>query len=187
MSYDFNDAESNGNTGDLIPKGTVAPVILTIRPGGTGDGGWLTQSRSSPYQYLDCEFTITSGPFAKRKFWSLMMAGHATPDEEKVAKTIGITRSKLRGMLESARAIDPKDESEAAKAKRIVQGYGDFSGMEFVAKIGIEKGTGDYGDKNVFDNAVPVTSPEYAKAKAGAPSAPVQQAAPAANVPAWAQ
>jgi hypothetical protein len=77
MTYDFNDAESN--TGDLIPKGTVAPVILTIRPGGTGDGGWLTQSRNSPYQYLDCEFTVTAGPFAKRKFWTLLMAGHATP------------------------------------------------------------------------------------------------------------
>jgi len=190
MTYDFNDAESN--TGDLIPKGTVAPVILTIRPGGTGDGGWLTQSRNSPYQYLDCEFTVTAGPFAKRKFWTLLMAGHATPNEEKVAKTLGITRSKLRGILESARGIDPNDMSEAAKAKRIVNGYGDFSGMEFVAKIGVEAGTGGYADKNVFDNAVPVTSKDYAAAKSGAapafaPAAAAPVAAPAANVPAWAQ
>jgi len=79
--------------------------------------------------------------------------------------------------------------SEAAKAKRIVQGYGDFSGMEFVAKIGLEAGRDGYSDKNVFDNAVPVTSAEYAKAKAGASSAPAAHAAPAApaaNVPAWA-
>lgn len=186
MAYDFNDAESNTGTGDLIPKGTVAPVVLTIRPGSVGDGGYLSTSERSQYQWLDCEFTITAGPFARRKFWTLMMAGHATPDDERVAKTLGITRSKLRGILESARAIDPKDESEAAKAKRIVQGYGDFSGMEFVAKIGVEKGTGDYADKNVFDNAVPVTSPDYAKAKAGAPSAAPAAAAPAGNVPAWA-
>ena len=192
MAYDFNDAESNTGTGDLIPKGTIAPVILTIRPGHTGDGGWLTQSKNSPYQYLDCEFTITGGPFAKRKFWTLLMAGHATPNEEKVAKTIGITRSKLRGILESARAIDPKDESEAAKAKRIVQGYGDFSGMEFVAKIGVELGQNGYSDKNVFDNAVPVTSPDYAKAKSGASGAPAPaytpptNAVPAGNLPAWA-
>lgn len=192
MSYDFNDAESNSNTGDLIPKGTVAPVILTIRPGGTGDGGWLTQSRNSPYQYLDCEFTITGGPFARRKFWTLLMAGHSAPTEERVAKTLGITRSKLRGLLESARGIDPNDMSDAAKAKRIVQGYGDFSGMEFVAKIGIEKGGEGYSDKNVFDNAVPVSSPDYAKAKSGAASAPAAFASPppasnGAAVPAWAQ
>jgi len=188
MNYDFNDAESNNNTGDLIPKGTVAPVILTIRPGGVGDGGWLSTSERSEYQWLDCEFTVTAGPFARRKFWTLMMAGHSTPDAEKVAKTLGITRSKLRGILESARGIDPKDEGEAAKAKRIVSGYGDFSGMEFVAKIGVELGQNGYSDKNVFDNAVAVTSPDYAKAKAGAASpAPAAQAAPTANVPAWAQ
>ena len=198
MSFDYNDAESN-TSGDLIPKGTIAPVILTIRPGHTGDGGWLTQSKNSPYQYLDCEFTITGGPFAKRKFWTLLMAGHATPNEEKVAKTIGITRSKLRGILESARGInpnhgtDPNDkspEAEKARLARVVSGYGDFSGMEFVAKIGVELGQNGYSDKNVFDNAVPVTSPDYAKAKSGsAPAAPAYTP-PASNgaaVPAWAQ
>lgn len=187
MSYDFNDAESNNNTGDLIPKGTIAPVILTIRPGSVGEGGWLATSERSQYQWLDCEFTITGGPFARRKFWTLMMAGHATPDEERVAKALGITRSKLRGILESARGINPNDMSEAAKAKRIVTGYGDFSGMEFVAKIGVQAGTGDYADKNTFENAVPVTSPEYAKAKSGAAAAPAAPKAPAAsNAPAWA-
>jgi hypothetical protein len=192
MSYDFNDAESNTGGGDLIPKNTIAPVIMTIRAGSAGEGGWLTQSKSSPYQYLDCEFTVTSGPFARRKFWSLLMAGHSTPNEEKVAKTLGITRSKLRGILESARGIDPNDMSEAAKAKRIVTGYGDFSGVEFVARIGVQAGSGDYADKNTFEAAVPVTSPEYAKAKAGATgtagAAPVR-AAPVTNsaAPAWAQ
>ena len=69
MSYDFNDAESN--TGELIPKGTIAPVVMTIRPGKAGHGGWLTQSKNSDYQYLDCEFTITEGPHKNRKFWTL--------------------------------------------------------------------------------------------------------------------
>jgi hypothetical protein len=189
MTYDFNDAESNTG-GDLIPKGTVAPVRLSIRPGNVGDGGWLSTSASSDYQWLDCEFTITAGRYAKRKFWTLLMAGHATPTEEKVAKTLGITRSKLRGILESARGIDPNDMSETAKAKRIVNGYGDFDGLEFVAKIGVQAGTGGYSDKNVFDNAVPVTSKDYAAAKSGAaPAAPAAFAPPAGNsaAPAWAQ
>lgn len=192
MSMDFNDAESNGG-GDLIPKGTVAPVAMTVRPGSAGNGGWLTQSRNSPYRYMDCEFTITEGPFAKRKFWSNIMVDHDSPDEEKVAKTLGISRSKLRAILESAHGIDPKDESEAAKAKRIVTGYGDFSGLEFVAKIGIEPGSQGYSDKNGLDSAVPVTSPDYAKAKGGAATGKTSAAAaaPAASssnaVPDWAK
>ncbi len=183
MSYDFNDAESKSV--DLIPKGTIAPVIMTIRPGKAGDGGWLTQSRNSDYAYLDCEFTVTEGPFKNRKFWSLMMAQHPRPDEEKVAKTLGITRSKLRGVLESARSIDPTDESEAAKAKRIVTGFGDFSGLEFVAKVSVEKGTGGYDDKNGFDTAIPVTSKQHPKngGTSGASDAPAQQTS---NTPAWA-
>lgn len=186
MSYDFNDTESN--TGDLIPKGTVAPVVMIIRPGKSGDGGWLTQSKSSDYQYLDCEFTVSDGPFRNRKFWSLLMVEHPSPQEEKVAKTLGISRSKLRGILESARKVDPKDESEAATAKRIVTGYGDFSGMEFVAKVGFEKGQGDYADKNVLDVAVPITSKAYATAGSGANDAPAaeKQAAVSGDKPSWA-
>lgn len=185
MSYDFNDAERNEV--DLIPRNTVAPVIMTVRPGHAGDGGWLTQSKSSPYRYMDCEFTVTDGPFAKRKFWTNIMVEHDNPTEEKVAKTLGISRSKLRAILESARGIDPKDESEAAKTKRIVAGYGDFSGMEFVAKISVEAGSQGYSDKNGLDSAIPVTSPDYAKAKGAAP-APAQASTPAPSAaPAWAQ
>ena len=185
MTYDFNDAESNSGF-DLIPAGTIAPMIMTIRPGQAGDGGWLTPSNSSDYRYLNLEFVITDGPFAKRKFWGNMMVEHPRPTEERVAKTLGISRSKLRGILESARGIDPKDESDAAKAKRIVQGYGDFSGLEFVGKIAIQKGSGGYADKNELDCAVPVTSPDYAKAKSGAVAAPAAPKAPAAGVPSWA-
>jgi hypothetical protein len=78
MDFDYNSAESNGG-GDLIPKGTVAPVIMTIRAGAEGEGGWLTKSRSSDYKYLNCEFTVTAGPFAKRKFWGNLMAAHPDP------------------------------------------------------------------------------------------------------------
>lgn len=184
MNMDFNTAE--GNSFDLIPVGTVAPLIMTIRPGQAGDGGWLTQSRSSDYAYLNCEFAVTDGPFKGRKFWGNLMASHPDPEN----KAVNITRSTLRAILESARGINPTDDSEAAKAKRIVSGFGDFSGMEFVGKIGIEKGGEGYEDKNKLVAAIPVTSPEYAKAKAPANSAAPAASTPAPSggaVPAWAQ
>ena len=39
---DFNDAESQQSGFDLIPKGTVVPVRMTIKPGGYDDPsqGW---------------------------------------------------------------------------------------------------------------------------------------------------
>ena len=58
---DFNDAQSNTN---LIPKGTLAKVRLTIRPGGFDDasqgwtGGHATRG-STGAVYLNGEFTVT--------------------------------------------------------------------------------------------------------------------------------
>lgn len=186
MSMDFNDAESNTSF-DVIPSGTVAPMILTIKPGSTGEGGWESTSGTSNYTWLSCEFTITEGKFANRKFWQNMMV--SGPSEQ----AINITRSTLRGILESGRGIKPEDESEDAKKKRIVAGYGDFSGLEFVGKIGIEKakpGSG-YDDKNKLIAAVPVTSKDYAAAKSGASASGTPAPTPSnnsggANVPAWA-
>lgn len=187
MNMDFNDAESNSSF-DLIPSGTVAPMILTIKPGATGEGGWETTSATSSYTWLSCEFTITGGKYANRKFWGNMMV--SGPSEQ----AINITRSTLRGILESGRGIKPDDDSDDAKKKRMVANYGDFSGLEFVGKIGIEKGKDGYEDKNKLVAAVPVTSKDYAAAKSGASAsgssapAPSNSNAPASGgaVPAWA-
>lgn len=189
MSMDFNDAESNSGF-DIIPAGTIAPMIMTIRPGAIGDGGWETASNTSDVTYLNCEFQITAGKFKNRKFWQNMVVSGGKTDENGNSKAGNITRSTLRAILESARKIKPDDESDEAKKKRIVNSYGDFSGIEFVGKIGIEKGTGGYDDKNKLLAAVPVTSKDYATAGAVTTSAPAQTAAPANNgggsVPAWA-
>lgn len=191
MSMDFNDAESNSGF-DIIPSGTVAPMILTIRPGGYGDGGWETKSNTSDVTYLNCEFVITEGPFRNRKFWQNMVVSGGKTDENGNSKAGNITRSTLRGILESSRKIAPNDMSEEARAKRIVNGYGDFSTMEFVGKIGIEKGTGGYDDKNKLIAAVPVTSKDYAGAGEAkqfgqVAAGVVNQAAKASgSAPAWA-
>jgi hypothetical protein len=189
MSMDFNNAESN-NSFDLIPVGTVAPLIMTIRPGKHGDGGWETASNSSDATYLNCEFTVTAGPFKSRKFWGNMVVSGGKKDESGNSIAGNISRSTLRGILESSRKIKPADESEAAQKARMVDSYGDFSGMEFVGKIGIEKGTGQYEDKNKLTAPVPVTSAAYATAGAGsndAPPAQKQSAAASGGKPSWAQ
>ncbi len=187
MSYnaehDYNSADVGGGTFDLIPADTIAKVSLTIRPGGVGDGGWLTQSRTSDAQYLNCEFVVTEGDYTKPKFWSNLTVSGGKVDEKGHSKAGNITRATLRAILESARGIKPDDESDEAKRKRLVQGYGDFNGMEFIAKVGVEPAKGEYQAKNKLVGAITPDKPEYS----GAPSQPAGKGpAPAVQRPAWA-
>jgi hypothetical protein len=142
--HDYNTAETGGGSFDLVPANTVARVILTIRPGSEGDGGWLTQSKSSDAQYLNCEFTITDGEYAKRKFWGNLTVSGGKVNEEGQSIAGKIARETLRAILESSLGVRPDDESDEAKRKRLVSGYGNFNDMEFVAKIGIEPARGEY-------------------------------------------
>jgi hypothetical protein len=73
--YDFSDVEPQQSS-DLIPDGTFARVAMTIRSGGVDgqteiDQGLLKASNTpgSDVLSLDCEFTVTEGRLARRKFW----------------------------------------------------------------------------------------------------------------------
>ncbi len=152
MAFDFNNAPEQ-REGGLIADGTIAVVHMTVRPGSAGEGGWLKRSKDGSSQAMDCEFTVVDGPFAKRKFWSLFTVEGTSEGHAKAAE---ISASRLRGILESAKGIRPDDESDTAKAGRRVTSWGDFDGLRFVAKIGIEKAKPDsgYKDKNTLDAAV---------------------------------
>lgn len=193
MAYDFNNAEQQ-REGGLIPDGTIAVVHMTVRPGNSGEGGWLKRSKDGSSSALDCEFTIVEGQHAKRKFWSLFTVEGTTEGHAKAGE---ISASRLRGILESARGIRPDDETEAAKNGRRVTSWGDFDGVRFVAKIGVERakpGSG-YKDKNTLDVAVTPDRKDWVKVEqvakqpafAAAPSIAAQQTAQApAGKPAWA-
>ena len=174
---DYNDAQSNPN---LIPKGTLAKVRLTIRPGGFDDpsqgwtGGYATRGGTGAV-YLNGEFTVLEGPYAKRKVFTLI--GLYSP---KGPEWAGMGRSFLRGMLNSARGISDKDVSPQAQAARRIGGFADLDGLEFVAKI--EHGTDAGGEtKNEIRMAVTPDHRDYAQAM-GRIAAPAGYA-PAAYAP----
>jgi hypothetical protein len=152
MAYDYTDApEQRGN--ELIPADTVATVQLTIRPGGAGEGGLLKRSKDGACEMIDAEFVIVDGPHAKRKLWENLVIAGTTDGHAKAAE---ISRGKLRAILESARGIKPNDTSKEAREARTAE-LGDFDGLRFIAKIGIEKGrpkndgTGEsYPDRNTI-------------------------------------
>ncbi|MEW5704893.1 MAG: hypothetical protein AB1781_09975 [Pseudomonadota bacterium] len=200
MTFDMNDAEPQ-KTGELIPDGTFAKVAMAIRKGGTDgqaeiDRGLLKASNSpgSDVLMLDCEFTVTEGPHARRKFWQMFTVQGGKVDEHGVSIGWKISKSTFRAMIDSALGLDPADMSEAAKAKRILRGLADLGGITFVAKIKIEPSEDPrYGDSNKLDRVVLPSEPEWRKVMDGEvlPASPStrarpKSAAPAAQ-PAWNQ
>lgn len=196
---DFNDAEQQQSF-DLIPKGTVARVRMTIKPGGYDDaaqgwmGGYATQSFDTGSIYLGCEFVILEGEFARRKMWSNIGLHSA-----KGPAWGNMGRTFVRAALNSARNINPKDNSPQAAAARRIQGFHELDGIEFVARIDVEKdGRGEL--RNVVKIAVEPDQPEYARAvgstpapmaapnvaRPTTPSAPTPSAS-VSGKPAWAQ
>lgn len=180
---DFNNAPEQ-RVGDLIPDGTVATVQMNVRQGGHGDGGWLKRSKAGNSLGLDCEFTVVEGPHAKRKFWTLFTVSGETSGQQTAAEISG---SLLRAVLESARGIRPDDMSEGARQGRRVSGYGDFDGVRFIARIGVEKGTDGYKDKNKLAEVITPDKKAWSKVEQSPGARPVGQVAAAVVANAAAQ
>ena len=134
-NFDFNDANDQRSI-DVIPRGTICTLQLTIRAGGVGEGSWLKQSADGRSTGLDCEFVVVDGPHIKRRLWERYVQSGTTAGQEEAVK---ISRGKLRAIIESARGIKPDDMSEQARKARTVE-LRDFDGLQFIARIGIEKG-----------------------------------------------
>ena len=174
MSYDLNDAQPQmAPIGELIPDGTFAKVRLTIRPGGVNgatpmDAGLLKASQSSDARMLDCEFTVVEGPHARRKFWQSFTVAGGKLDEK--GQSIGwkISKSTFRAMVDSALGLDPRDETPATKAKRVLPGLKHLDGIVFAARIMVEPASNpQYRDQNRIANVVLPDEPQHAAVMRG--------------------
>ena len=167
---DFNDAHSNS---DVIPKGTLAKVRLTIRPGGFDDpsqgwtGGYAKRGATGAV-YLDAEYTVVEGPYAKRKIWSLIgLYSPKGPDWGNAGRGL------VKGILNSARGLDDKDNSAQAQARRRISGFAELDGIEFIARMDIGSDTNGE-DKNEVRSAVTPSHRDYAQLMGQGGAAPMQ-------------
>jgi hypothetical protein len=193
MSIDFNLAErQSAPSGEPIPEGTVAPVIMALREIKTGKSG---------AQGLDVEYTVTAGPFKGRKSWGWIgIAGNGSEGHNTMVR---ISHAALRAMLESAYGIDPADDKAAAMEARRINEWEDLDGLEFVARFSVEAAK-DYTDQRTGEtktgkakNTLRAVTPDdedykgFTPAKKGK-AAPAKAngttavSAPAGNRPAWA-
>lgn len=185
---DFNDAKQVNN---IIPKGTICKVRLTIRPGGYDDptqgwtGGYATRGTTGAV-YLSGEFTVLEGPYARRKVFTLIgLYSPKGPDWGNMGRAF------VRAMLNSARGLSDKDNSPQAQTARRISGFADIDGIEFLARIDLGKDVNGE-DKNEIRAAVTPDHKEYATHMgSAAPQAAPPPRAPAPATggvrPSWAQ
>lgn len=181
---DFNSADTQDSAFALIPANTLVRLQMTIRPGGAGPEGWLTQSKSSSALYLNTEGVIEEGPHARRRIYTRIGFRGRNADTGAEDTYANRGRALLRGILESAHGVRSDDTSDQARAKRTIRSFGDMSGLTFIAKIGIERDKNDPSDqgRNVVVAAIGPQHPEYAALMGTTPGAYT----PAINAPAMA-
>jgi hypothetical protein len=193
-NLDFNNAGEQ-RVFDVIPAGTIVTLQITVRPGGTGDGGWLKRSANGESEAVDCEFTVVDGQYAKRKVWQLFTLHGTTPGHAEAGE---ISRKTFKAILESARGFRPDDKSAAAQAARSAAGWQEFNNLRFVAKLGVRPPQGNYPAKNTILEVITPDrqvwkKPEQVAATAAASNSGTPQQAPAtppANAisrPQWAE
>lgn len=193
---DFNDADAQQSGFDLIPRGTLVPVRMTLKPGGYDDlaqgwtGGYASESSETGSIYLAAEFVVTGGEHAKRKMWSNI--GLYSPKGPAWGQ---MGRSFIRAALNSARHIFPQDTSSQAVTARRIEGFHELDGLVFLARVDIEKDSRGQAH-NLIKVAIEPDHPEYAQWMGEVPEsqpgdaptpAPTVEQEGAMNKPSWAQ
>ena len=137
----FNDAGSQASF-ELIPANTIAKARLVIKSGNDQNDPFVTKGKNGSTSYLNCEFIILEGIYAKRKIFDKI--GLAGSDI-----WVNMGKARIRAILESAKGINPKDMSEVAISSRKINSFDELNGLDCVIKIGIEcDKRGQYQDKN---------------------------------------
>jgi hypothetical protein len=181
----FNTAEPQ-QAFDTIPAGTVAKVRLTIKRGGYNNPaqGWTddcaTRNHKTGAVYLNCAFVILEGEYAKRKVWSLI--GLQSP---KGPEWGNIGRSFMRAILTSARGFAEEDTSPQALAARDIKSLAELDGLEFFARIDVEKNKEQGTEKNIIKVALSKGHKDYPGSVASEVQAALSRNAPTTTAHPW--
>ena len=136
---------------DLIPNNEIVKVRLVLR--GAPADLCVTLGRNEGTAYLNCEFVVLEGKYAKRKiFDKIGIEGNE--------KWVNLGKARIKAILESAHEISPRDTSEKAIKARQIESYLDLNGLDFVIRVGVEHdANGLYQDRN---RVAAIITPDHA-------------------------
>jgi len=167
MTYweELNKYEAPSSEYELIPHGTLAKVRMTIKPGNYNEpvkgwtDGYATKSDTKGTVYLEAEFIVLEGKYAKRKVWSRIgLHSPKGPDWENMGKGF------IKSMINSARGLSAKDNSDTANLVRSINSFASIDGIEFAARIDViaEKSDEHVKYRNEIKAAITVDHKDYA-------------------------
>ena len=134
----FNNAPEQKETGDfsVIPNNSFVRLRLLVQVPKEGKESGLDMAHLSKSDkgnsYITFTGEVVDGKFKGNEIRYQMYVVDGSE------KATNISTAFLRGCLESSRGIDPNDTGPKAVSARQVNGWGDFDGLEIVAKIGID-------------------------------------------------
>lgn len=141
---------------DLMPNKTIVLVQMNVVYG-AGTDNVLTPTKAGDAEMLKFEGVVLEGRHTKRKMFGNWLVEGSTEGQKQMAERyLGI----LKGILASARYVDPNDQSPEARAKLTAE-WRDFDGLRFLAEIGIEKGKDGFEDKNIILRAITRDMPQW--------------------------
>lgn len=190
MTNPFDYSNDKPDIREPIPAGTPLFLRMTYTPGGADHTGCppearegaLTASKEGDSKYLKAEFTVLRGPYKGRKFWGNLTVEGGKVDEKGKSIAAGITRKTIRLILDSSQGLKTSDESPEAMAKRVIRGYRDLQGRQFIAKAKVEPAQNGYAAKNGLGQVLTVDMKDYpTEAQLDNPPKP---GTPIANAPA---
>jgi hypothetical protein len=156
MFLNLNDAERQSDQ-------TPAPAGLyrlrsKLMAGSAGPDGLLRRSKHGATEMLDLELTITEGEYAGRKWREMITVNYIEangPFDPKAAQgfktAVRLGRTKLRAIIESARGLDPKDESAEAERRRHTDSPADFDNLTFIGQVEVKPAQNGYRARNYLD------------------------------------
>jgi hypothetical protein len=164
----------------LVPDKTVATVHLRVRHHVNGVDSILKPTKDGDAHGLDVEYTVLDGQYAGSKFLQFHLVQGTKEGQQSMART---NCAYFKGVIDSAKFLDPRDMSEATRAARTAH-WRDLDGLKFLAEISIEPGKEGFPDKNVIRRAITKDMPAWGgrpPIEQGPPNgagAPVQPSAP---------
>jgi hypothetical protein len=132
MRVDLNKARQDDFV--VLPDGVYA-LTITLKPGGAGDNDLLTKSKNGVFNLLVLELNFAGARF--REWINVELNEHKVTDRSKLEdnrRAVIMGHKRVMQIVESAKAIDPADKSEAAEAQRDID-FQELDGMTFFAYV----------------------------------------------------
>jgi len=139
--FDVNSGKTSSS--NLIPRGTLCEVMLNIKE--------VKNSKETGGSYLNCELTVLSGPFEKRKIFTLIPDVWDQRNSEKwrdMGKVPIVRLAESCGLFTTAQ---PESYAQFNGATDIMPIAQRIQGARVVIRVGLEKGKDGNQDKNSVD------------------------------------